>query len=191
MKKLTAIFFTSIYLFNLAGYKLVFDYLILQNDKEIVQQLDDAVYDESSLIELKVVLRLPYPVSWNTYERFDGEIEIDGVQYNFVKRKWKEDTLFVMCLPNHSKTELARAKQDYQLQNIDSKTTPSQKKNANPSAKKINIETTCKPTGVFDLQPVYSNTGFYKSLIPPQLILPFFDSLFKPPRQQVTGFLIG
>lgn len=62
--------------------------------------LDNKRYEDSKLIELKVPLTLPYQIGWSEYQRCDGEIEVDGVLYKLVKRKFANDTLYVMCMLN-------------------------------------------------------------------------------------------
>ena len=56
---------------------------------------------------------MPYISNTSDYERTDGELEYEGTHYNYVKRKVSNDTLYVMCLPNISKTQLYNAKTAY------------------------------------------------------------------------------
>ena len=76
-------------------------------------RLDKSLYDESQLIELKVPMNLPYQTNWSAYQRFDGEIEVDGIMYKYVKRKVANDTLYLMCIPNTKKMRLETAKNDF------------------------------------------------------------------------------
>jgi len=103
----------AIHLFNLAGYTLLFDYFIQQSDKQLVQQLDSHQYNDNELIEVKIPLHTPYLTSWSDYERVDGEAEVNGLYYSYVKRKIHNDTLYLLCLPNKSKTQLTAARIDY------------------------------------------------------------------------------
>lgn len=89
-------------------------------------RLDKSLYDESQLIELKVPMNLPYQTNWSAYQRFDGEIEVGGIMYKYVKRKVANDTLYLKCIPNTKKMNLETAKNDFfklsnDLQNNDSK----------------------------------------------------------------------
>ncbi len=113
MKKLFAISLLSIYLFNLAGYTLLFQYLEYRSDKKLLANIEDARFSEQELMEIKVPLHLPYSTDWKDYERYDGEIEIGGIHYNYVKRKLSGDTLFLLCLPNTGKTELHMVKSEF------------------------------------------------------------------------------
>ncbi|THU39647.1 hypothetical protein FAM09_14215 [Niastella caeni] len=103
----------AVHLFNIAGYTLLFDYFIQQSDRQFIQQLDNNQYNDSELIEVKIALHTPYLTSWSDYERIDGEAEVNGVYYNYVKRKIYNDTLYLLCLPNKNKTQLNAARIDY------------------------------------------------------------------------------
>ena len=51
--------------------------------------------------------------SWSNYERFDGEVKLDGTIYKYVKRKLTNDTLHLMCIKNIRKMEYENAKSDF------------------------------------------------------------------------------
>jgi hypothetical protein len=76
-------------------------------------RLDNNAYDESHLIELKIPIHLPYLTTWSSYQRYNGEIEINGILYKYVKRKVANDTLFLMCIANTKKMHLETAKDDF------------------------------------------------------------------------------
>ncbi|MGN6265447.1 MAG: hypothetical protein ACTHM5_07215 [Ginsengibacter sp.] len=113
MKKIAAIFFLILFSFNWFGYRLMYDFMQKQANKQLEVALDDNNYDESQLIELKVPVNLPYQTSWASYQRFDGEIEIKGVKYKYVKRKLANDTLYLKCIPNTKEMKLQTAKNDF------------------------------------------------------------------------------
>lgn len=113
MKKLFAISMIALHLFNVAGYNFLFDYNILQSDKQVVQRLDNNQYSDSELIEVKVKLNLPYMTVFGEYERMDGEYELNGEYYKYVKRKIADDTLYLLCLQDYSKSELYKGKTQY------------------------------------------------------------------------------
>lgn len=113
LKKVSTIFFILLYLFNLAGYNIVFDYFIRQSNEHTIQKLDRGHYADSELIEIKIALNLPYYNNMDEYERYDGEIELNNTHYNFVKRKVYNDTLYLLCLPDYTKTELYKAKHEF------------------------------------------------------------------------------
>jgi hypothetical protein len=80
---------------------------------QLEARLDNNSYDESQLVELKIPIHLPYQTSWAAYQRYNGEIEIDGMLYKYVKRKVANDTLFLMCIANTKKMHLETAKDDF------------------------------------------------------------------------------
>jgi hypothetical protein len=103
----------AIHLFNLAGYTLLFDYFIQRSDEQLTHQLDTHQYNDNDLIEVKIALHTPYLSSWSDYERVDGEAEVNGIYYTYVKRKISNDTLYLLCLPNKNKTQLNAARIEY------------------------------------------------------------------------------
>ena len=95
---------------------------------QLEAKLDKNLYNEAQLIELKVPMNLPYQTNWSAYQRYDGEIEVDGIMYKYVKRKVANDTLYLMCIPNTKKMNLETAKNDFfKLSNDLSQTNNSKK----------------------------------------------------------------
>jgi len=113
LKKITALFIIILFLFNLFGYRIVVDYMQQKADAQLEASLDNNAYDDSQLIELKVPINVPYQTNWSAFQRFDGEVEVNGVLYKYVKRKVVNDTLYVMCIPNTKKMHLQSAKDDF------------------------------------------------------------------------------
>lgn len=113
MKKITAIFLLLIFLFNIGGYRLWYYYAQQQSDKQLEASLDKNEYDEADLITVKVPLSLPYQTNWKEFERVDGEINIKGKIYKYVKRKVENGELVLLCIPDHNKMQLETAKDDF------------------------------------------------------------------------------
>lgn len=105
MKKLFALFLLSIQLFNLSGY-LIARFLISQNDRHLVYQLDKNRYADKDLVLIKIPLSLPYTTDNSSYTRVNGQVEFKGTYYNYVKRKISRDTLMLLCIPNAEKKRL-------------------------------------------------------------------------------------
>ena len=82
----------------LFGYRFVADYMQQRSDKQLEAHLDKNNYKESELIELKVPIHLPYQTTWAEFERYDGEVELNGILYKYVKRKVVNDTLVLLCI---------------------------------------------------------------------------------------------
>jgi hypothetical protein len=112
LKKITALFFLILFLFNLFGYRIVVDYIQQRVNEQLEARLDNNAYDESQLVEVKIALHLPYQTS-SSYERYNGEVEINGLLYKYVKRKVNNDTLYLMCIANTKKMHLETAKDDF------------------------------------------------------------------------------
>ncbi len=113
MRKLVALFFLSAHLFSLGGYQLLFNQMEQQAGKQFIAQLDEQTYNEDELIEIKVPIELPYMQNWDNYERYDGEVIVDGVHYNYVKRKLVNDSMSFLCLPNVEKNRLYNARETF------------------------------------------------------------------------------
>ena len=113
MRKLFAAIIICILLFNWFGYRLVTNYMQHKADIRLESKLDNNHYDESQLIEIKVPINLPYQTTWSSFERYDGEVEMNGILYKYVKRKLVNDTLVLLCIPNHQKMELRTASNDF------------------------------------------------------------------------------
>jgi hypothetical protein len=95
------------------GYRFVFDKLENNASVQLIDKLDNEEYSDDQLIEMKVPLPMPYQTNWASFERYNGEIQIEGVHYNYVKRKVWNDTLILLCIPNHDKMELNSAKEQF------------------------------------------------------------------------------
>ena len=113
LKQLLTILLLAIHLFNFGGYRLVFDQLEKHSGKTMVQRIDADAYHDQDLVEVRVPINLPYQTSWKEFERYDGEIYMNGVHYNYVKRKIQNDTLILLCLPNTEKTRLMNARETF------------------------------------------------------------------------------
>lgn len=113
MKKITAIFLIIFFLFNLVGYRLVVEYLQFKANTQLEARLDQNLYDDSQLIEIKVPFHVPYQTNWSDFQRYDGEIEIGGIMYKYVKRKLANDTLYLKCISNNRKMHLETVKNNY------------------------------------------------------------------------------
>ena len=109
----------AVYLFNLTGYNFLFRYYIHQSDKEISQRVDINDFSEASLVEVKVKLNLPYLTDWSDYQRYDGEMEVNGIHYNYVKRIVYNDTMYLYCITNQQRTEMSNARNEYARQATD------------------------------------------------------------------------
>ncbi|MFZ9661270.1 MAG: hypothetical protein ACO29O_05265 [Chitinophagaceae bacterium] len=113
MRYALAILLMTVHLFNIGGYRLFFNHLERNADLHMVQRLDNDEYDEADLIQMKVALSTPYNENQQRFERYDGAVSVNGVQYNYVKRRIANDTLYVLCIPNMDRMKLNNAKDQF------------------------------------------------------------------------------
>ncbi|RFZ90380.1 hypothetical protein D0C36_21550 [Mucilaginibacter conchicola] len=132
MKRLFAIVFLVIYLFNWGGYLLLQNYMIARADEHMNELISQNLYDPNSLVEVKVKQNLPGIFEWRDYKNVTGQIQLKNACYNYVKLKFTKDTLYVMCVPNYEKTKLVKSNIIYAKQVND---IPTDKK-SDDSAKK-------------------------------------------------------
>jgi len=98
----------------MGGYGLFMAHLEDEANKNIEQRLDDNNYDASAVITIKIPLtKLPYYTNSAGYERQNGEIEINNVKYNCVKKRIYNDTLEVVYIYNAEATKLCTARTDF------------------------------------------------------------------------------
>ena len=154
LRKIAAILLLGILVFNWVGYRLFSDFLLYRSDVKLEARLDKNDYKESELIQIKIPLTLPYQLNWKSFERFDGEIDVDGIHYKYVKRKIYNDSLILLCLPNKSKQKIEKAKDDY-FKIVNDIDPASQKKSDNNTLAFKNIL-----TEFFVEQPIWLNNSF-------------------------------
>lgn len=124
LRKLTAIFFLLLFLFNIAGYKGLFFFLNKSADERLAEKLMAGNDLEKDLILVKFPFNVPYLSDSKDYESTEGEVNVNGVIYNYVKRKIARDTLFLMCIENKEKTliEAKRAEFFNKVNDLDANT---------------------------------------------------------------------
>ena len=132
MKRAAAILLLIIFLFNWFGYRLLSDYLQHRADTQLETQLDQHQYNEASLIEIRVPLNMPYQNISSNFERYDGEIEFNGIHYKYVKRKVTNGELVLLCLPNENRMRLLNARDAF-FKLVNDLQNPSQDKNSTPA----------------------------------------------------------
>ena len=113
MKRVASILLLGILLFNWGGYRLFTDWLEQNADTKLDTSLDAHTYNESDLISIKVAANLPYYTNSANYERVNGEIDIKGLHYKYVKRRLYNDSVELLCIPNIAKTGLENARNDF------------------------------------------------------------------------------
>ena len=127
MRKAAAILLLALLAFNWCGYRFVFSYMQFKANKQLESKLDSEEYDASRLVELRIPLHMPYQSNRTDFERIDGEVELDGVHYKYVKRKVVDGYLILLCLPNEQKMRIESAKIDVVKYGGDFQTIPTNK----------------------------------------------------------------
>ncbi|WP_290708201.1 hypothetical protein [Flavihumibacter sp. CACIAM 22H1] len=111
MKKLAAILFMSMLLYNVVGYRAVFSWLEQRSYQTLNQELDNLGYDEAELITIKVPINeLPYFTNSPIFERTNGTISVQGITYQYVERRIYNDSLEMRCISNPLATNLTNAR---------------------------------------------------------------------------------
>lgn len=113
MKKVFAVLVLFVFLFNTGGYYIFFLGLHFNATAKLSQQLDQGNYSSGETYEFKIPLVVPYPIQETGYDRAYGNFEHDGEFYSLVKQKLENDTLYIVCIKNHMKKQLAEAFTEY------------------------------------------------------------------------------
>ncbi len=113
MKQTAAIFLLTIFAFNMFGYRLVYNYLANKADTKLEWALDEKGYNDADLISIKQAINLPYYSSSNSFKRLDGEINVEGTIYKYVKVRVYKDSLELLCIPHLSKMKIENSKNEF------------------------------------------------------------------------------
>ena len=127
LKRLAAILFFVVVLFNFYGYRLVISYMQANSDAALEKQVDKNDYNQAQLITIKTKLDLPYYSSSAEFERAYGTITINGESYQYVSRRIYKDTLELLCLPNEAKTKMQSLKNEFTKELADGQSTTPKK----------------------------------------------------------------
>ncbi len=109
MKRFFALFLLSIHLFNTGGYTFAFQYFIHQSELSIVKNIYENKVDATQLVQIKVPVNNKGITNWPDYERVQGQIQLKDGFYNYVGVKMTQDTMFLVCVANSTKTKLFNA----------------------------------------------------------------------------------
>lgn len=182
MRILSAILFLSILLFNSGGYRFVMDSLEAHQNIKLEQQLDEKQYDESSLVEIRVPVSLPYQTDWKDFERVNGEVEFNGTHYKFVERKLQGGEMIYKCIPNEGKAQLVNARENFFKLVNDLQTQESSKKSAtNHSVKTFSFDY-CEEMNSWNLHALQQLTLSYNNKSAEQLLSAYILTPEQPPE---------
>lgn len=134
VKQLAAILLIGILFFNWYGYQLLSAYWQQKAERTMVARLDRNDYDDAQLVSIKVpITAMAYYNGSSTFQRVDGQIDLDGVHYNYVKRRIFGDSLELLCIPNMTAIDLQKAKNDFFRQVNDLQQNQGKKNNSTPA----------------------------------------------------------
>lgn len=169
----------------MAGYQLFFSLVVRHFDQQLVQRLDQDQYADEDLFQMAIPLRLPYYSSQTDYERIDGEVSYQGVYFHYVKRKVANDTLYILCLKNETKTKLHSGEVDFAKRASD---LPMGKDNA--SGKKVISlsEHNVQPVAFSFTTAAYHFRQHFLLFASP-LYSTLLDGYFRPPRSVWVMFI--
>jgi hypothetical protein len=154
LKKIAAILFLFVVLFNTYGYRPLIDYLQNREDAALISQLDKKDYSDEELVTLKVPVNLPYYTNSQHYERVDGSVNIEGKEFNYVKRRIYNDSIEYACIPNQARQTLNSARDEFMKLCTDWQNAKQNKKPA-PVVKIISFDY-CEDLASFSFSPFAS-----------------------------------
>ncbi|MBC7886596.1 MAG: hypothetical protein H7Z13_01810 [Ferruginibacter sp.] len=133
MKQLAAILLLGIFSFNLFGYRVVAIFLENHENEKMELAFDENDYSDSRLISIKQPTNLPYYTNSVVFHRIDGEVNIDGIIYKYVKCRIYNDSLEMLCIPNTAKMKIQSAKADFSKMASDFQQSNNKKKSSSDS----------------------------------------------------------
>ncbi len=96
-------------IFNWFGYRFVSIYFEKEADRQLVTAIKNNHYKTSELIAIKIPVSIPYGSNTADFENTEGNIDIDGINYRYVKRRFYKDSLELLCMPNFKKSSIKKA----------------------------------------------------------------------------------
>jgi hypothetical protein len=190
MKQLSAILLMGIFSFNIFGYRIVASFLENKENEKMELALDVNAYSENQLISIKQPANLPYYTNSFNFHRIDGEVEIDGVIYKYVKCRIYNDSLEMLCIPNTAKMKIQAAKADFSKMAADFQQSNNKKKSHSDS------KSVQKTTSEYEEHAVAASFAISPFLIDHTIkhhlfvVTPFSKTVEQPPEQQLYASLI-
>jgi hypothetical protein len=121
---------------------MVIAYMEGSSEAIMEQKVDRRDYSDDELLSIKTALNLPYYSSSPAFERTYGSVTVEGVVYEYVKKRVYKDTLELLCLPNSAKTALQDVKNKLAKTTADGQASVPEKKG--PTTLKISLPDFCQ-----------------------------------------------
>jgi hypothetical protein len=103
----------------MVGYKFVANYFESKATQDLQTLLDQNNYSDTDLISFKFQSSLPYHSNSKEFETMNGNIDINGVNYQYVKKRFYNDSLEILCIPNIVNSSIKNTQNDFAKQLID------------------------------------------------------------------------
>lgn len=100
-------------LFNGFGYRIVSNYFDQKAAAHLTTLIEQNHYDETALVSIKTPIHLPYYLNNPKFERLEGEMEINGIVYQYVERRVFNDSIEIRVLPNQDRLHIKNAKESF------------------------------------------------------------------------------
>ena len=114
MKQALSILLLAVLSFNWFGYQLFSGVLESKATASLQKQIDRSAYRDEQLVEIRVPLNTPYMAgASNQFQRIEGEIELSGKTYQYVKRKVDNGELVLLCLPDENSSRFQQSRMDF------------------------------------------------------------------------------
>jgi len=120
MKKLAAILLFGDLLYSIyldTGFFVSF--MVNNANQSLEAAIDKNNYNEDQLISIKKAINLPYYNNTKDFSRAYGEVEVNGVLYQYVKSRIYNDSLEMLCIPNISKQQMLESKDNFARSTFD------------------------------------------------------------------------
>jgi len=186
LRKSAAIILLLILLFNIMGYRVWFYYAEQRADMAMESRLDKDQYDVNDLISITVPLDNPYQLEQRNFQRVDGEVNFQGKNFKYVKRKVSDGKLILLCIPDARKMVLKKGKAEYGNAandlNGNSKGSPRSGSQKSFSGNDYTSETFQLSTSILP----FFHTSILVSVVNAKLVSQFIPSRGKPPRHSMA-----
>ena len=144
--------------------------------------LDKDQYDTNDLISITVPLNNPYQLEQTNFQRIDGEINFQGKNFKYVKRKVSDGKLILLCIPDARKMVLKKGKAEYG-NNVNDLNGSSKSSSHSGTQKNFNGNdyTSETPQLYTSILPVFQSSTL-KSVVKEKLVTTNLASPGKPPK---------
>jgi hypothetical protein len=114
VKRMATIPILIILLFNWVGYQLYTSIEENRVNNGLIEKLDKDEFSSSDLISIKIPApHLSGYENERDFERVNGQVEIKGIVYNYVKWRFVNGSIELLCIPNRQVNLLRSAKENF------------------------------------------------------------------------------